>query len=139
MKIQDAIARLQRAGDENSKATKKLHEAARNVADLIEQNAPVNVTLPRGYKVLRYKSNVGSQLFLKSGHTDEYGDGDMVDGCGCYLHGDFNCWIPAQTRECSLQFARDVAEGLLDEIAAFIEARKTESEKAAETLNVKLS
>ena len=139
MDIINAVKRLERAGDENSKATKKLHEAAREVAYKIEAVAPVGVLLPRGYRVERVKSNVGSDEFLTlRGDRDEYQRGEYhyywIDGCGRYLHGDFHAEVPAQTRTGSLRFAKDVAEGLLDEIAEFLEQRKAESEKAAEVL-----
>lgn len=58
--IINAVARLQRAGAENSKATKKLHVAAMNVACFIEDQVPAGVNLPRGYLVQKVKSNVGS-------------------------------------------------------------------------------
>lgn len=134
MKIQDAVARLNRAGDENSKATKKLHLAVSVVAGLIEDSCPLNVSLPRGYMVVKFKSNVGSARFLRTNHVDEYDYNEYVDGLGSYLHGDFNTYIPAQTREVSLKFARDVAEGLLDEISDFLEARKAESLQSVQAL-----
>jgi hypothetical protein len=134
MNIIDAVKRLERAGDENSKATQKLHEAASTVAEIIEKQAPVGVWLPRDYKVVRIRSNVSSEVFLIGG-KDPYGDGNFwVDGIGRYLHNDFQCGIPSQTRAGSLKFAKDVAEGLLDEIAEFLEQRKAESENAATVL-----
>lgn len=134
MDIINAVKRLERSGDENSKATKKLHEATRNVAQLIEDQCPVGVDLPRGYRVIKRKSNVGSAHYLLAG-ADQYGDAEYwIDGHGSYLHGDFGAWIPDQTRAGSLKFARDVAEGLLDEIAEFLEKRKEESESAARAL-----
>jgi len=42
--------------------------------------------------------------------------------------------IPDQEREGSLRFAKDIAEGLLDEIAAFLEAREMEADKATAAL-----
>jgi hypothetical protein len=130
----DAVKRLERAGDENSKATKKLHQAAVTVAGIIEDQCPVNVALPRGYEVTRVKSNVGYAYFLLL-DRDQYNEGRYwIDGQGSYLHGDFNSWIPGQTRAGSLRFAKDVAEGLLDEIAEFLEQRKADSENAATVL-----
>lgn len=131
--ITNAVARLTRAGGENSRATEKLHEAAKTVALLIEQEAPVNVTLPRGYRVVRRRSNIGSEKYLVVGDLDKpYDDGlTYIDGTGGYLHGDFSCPIPNQTRAGSLQFAADVADGLLDEISAFLEAWAVEADRAA--------
>src|SRR5262245_30430730 len=137
----NSVARLERAGAENSRATKKLHDAASQVADFICGRVPINVKLPRGYKVVRVKSNVGSADFLvrESGDTDEFGYlvRQWIDGTGSFLHGDFHAEVPAQTRAGSLQFAKDVAEGLLDEIAAFLEKRAAESDAAASTLEAK--
>ncbi len=134
MNIIDAVKRLERAGDENSKATKKLHDAAATVAEIIERVAPLGVSLPRDYRVTRVRSNIGSDVFLLGGKA-QYGDAEFwVDGIGRYLHNDFNCDIPAQTRSGSLKFAKDVAEGLLDEIAEFLEKRKQDSEQAATVL-----
>jgi hypothetical protein len=137
MDVINAVKRLERAGDENSKATAKLHEAARNVAALIINRVPVGVQLPRGYRVKKVKSNVGSAEFLTlRGEQGEYGEYDYywIDGTGGYLHRDFNAAIPAQTRAGSLRFAKDIAEGLLNEIAEFLEQRKAESESAAAAL-----
>ena len=147
MDIISAVKRLERAGDENSKATKKLHEAAYNVAQLIIKIVPLGVKLPRGYKVRHIKSNVGSADFLTywqptpsdkaySERPDLEGETMWIDGQGSYLHGDFNAWIPNQTRAGSLKFAKDVAEGLLEEIAEFLEKRKAESEEATSALAV---
>lgn len=127
-----ALKRLERAGSENSRVTEKLHEAANEIASQIEPNVPVNVTLPRRYMVREIRSNVGSEKFLIRAS-----DGDeeiWIDGTGNYLHGDFHCEIPAQTREGSLLFAKDIAEGLLDEIAQFIEERTAESDAARRQL-----
>jgi hypothetical protein len=145
MDIINAVKRLERAGDENSKATKKLHQAAATIAELIEKTVPVGIKLPRGYKVIRVRSNIGSDVFLGHDFRDNmYTDWPetWIDGIGRYLHNDFNCNIPAQTRAGSLKFAKDIAEGLLDEIAEFLEQRKAEAdqativlEQAAEKLN----
>jgi len=146
----NSLQRLQRAGDNGSKATKKLHEAAEAVADEICKSVyrakAVGVRLPRGYRVRNVKSNVGNNDFLVYDPTkssgdewDSYPDEIWIDGIGSYMHGDFHCWIPEQTREGSLRFAKDIAEGLLDEIAAFLEARDAEAEKAATALDAATS
>ncbi len=125
--IIDSLKRLERAGSEHSRATEKLHTAARDVARLVKELVPVGVILPRGYEVRRIHSNVGSDLFLVAG-------GYWVDGCGGYLHGDFRCPIPPQTREASLRFAEDIATGWLDELAEWLEQRAAEDEAATATL-----
>lgn len=130
----NALARLERAGSENSKATAKLHWAATIVAEEIEKNVPTGVWLPRDYKVIRHNSNIGSDLFLVQGRA-QYGEvHHYIDGIGGYLHGDFNCSIPPKTRTGSLKFAKDVSAGLLEEIAEFLEKRTTAEKQAASTL-----
>lgn len=132
--VVNAVNRLTRAGSEDSRATAKLHEAANAVALLIEQECPVGVALPRGYMVRRVRSNVGSETYLTWGDARYDGDEVWIDGTGRYLHGDFNAAIPDQTRAGSLMFAKDIADGLLDEIAALLEALAVEADRAAGVL-----
>ena len=130
--IINALKRLDRAGDENSKATEKLKVAASEVADRIIGTVPIGVSLPRNYTAVRCRSNVGTCEYLikdYEGTREEW-----INGYGGYMHGDFNCWIPDQTRQGVLQFARDVSEGLIDEIAKFLEKRKRESESGEKVL-----
>ena len=121
----NALKRLERAGASNSKSTKKLFEAAETAAHAIKQIVPEGVELPRGYCVIEHKSNVGYASFLVHGSEEE---SEYIDGIGTYLHGDFHCEIPAQTRRGCLEFAEDIASGLLDEIAAFLEQRAATEE-----------
>ena len=127
----DALKRLERAGNENSKATKKLHEAAEEMALVILKKVPADVTLPRDYRKVRVTSNVGEEYFLVLYRGDiEY----WIDGTGSFLHGDFHAEIPAQTREGSLTFAHDIATGLVDEIAELLEERSREAGQASDLL-----
>lgn len=132
----NAVKRLERAGDENSRATQKLFEAARNVADLITETVPSGSDLPRGYYVKKIRTNVGSCKFLCKEIDDGYGYPvtRYIDGMGDYLHGDIHCWIPPQDRDTVLQFAKDIAEGLLDEIAAWLENKIAKANDAANIL-----
>lgn len=133
--IINAVKRLERAGSENSRATQKLFEAAAKVAELIENMVPVGAELPRGYYVKKVRSNLGSALFLCHEVMGEYGpEIRYVDGIGGYLHGDFHCHVPSQDRATVMKFAEDVAGGLLDEIAEWLEARATKADVAAEVL-----
>lgn len=116
MKAVEALARLEKAGTEHGKSIHKLREAARMIAEKIEQICPIDVELPRGYRVVEVKSNVGDACFLVLGT-------DYIDGDGCYMHGDFNCFVPASSREGLLQFAKDIASGLLDDLSEFLEQR----------------
>ena len=129
--IISAVKRLERAGSENSRATQKLFEAAREVACFIEKQVPIRVQLPRGYYVRQISSNVGVEKFLST----EYGR--LIDGIDGYLHGDLHRWIPGPDRATVLEFAKDIATGLLDEIADWLEARAAEAEQATEVLKAK--
>lgn len=134
MALIDSLNRLQRAGAENSRATAKLHEAVRDVADLIERTAPHDAVLPRGYIVREIYSNVGATtlLYHKSGDDENCIDYDGPR----YLHGDFSMDMSCdrQNRRLSLQFASDIATGLLDEISAFLEARAEQADAATARL-----
>ncbi len=135
--IINAVKRLERAGSEHSRTTQKLFEAARQVAKLIKEMVPVGVKLPRGYYVQLVSSNIGSSRFLCrdfSVENDHANGVAFVDGIGGYLHRDFRCWVPGQDRTTVLKFAEDVADGLLDEIAEWLEVRTVEMEEAANKL-----
>ena len=145
-----ALNRLNRAGSESGRATQKLHEAAKTVANEIcvsvYRAAAIGVKLPRGYRVRNVRSNIGNADFLLL-DTGRPSDADIeyqmdngteilwIDGTGGYLHGDFNASIPDQTREGSLRFAKDTSEGLLNEIAEFLETRATACERAKALLD----
>jgi hypothetical protein len=134
-----AVKRLEKASEENSKATARMHKASAWVAKWIEDHVPAGVELPRGYRLRMVQSNKGLAKFLtlpfvmqtKFELVDcEY----WIDGVGGYLHGDSYCGIPGQTREGSLQFAKDVGEGLVEEISQFLEDRAKQSVEAAGVL-----
>jgi hypothetical protein len=131
----DSLKRLERAGSAQSKAAEKLHEAAEEVAVAIINAVPDNMVgdwLPRDYRVVYRKSNVGGKYYLtrEDGEETHYIDG--MGKNGGYMHGDFHCWIPGQTREGSLLFAKDLAGGLLDMIAKHIEEQTQKIEIATE-------
>lgn len=132
MDIQAAITKLERAGSEHSRANRRLREAATALSIKLEESGvPIGVKLPRGYKFIERRSNIGSDVFL----VDE--DGDFVDTSragGYYLHGDFNAWIPGSSREAVLSFARAIADGWLDELNEWMEERTQAANKAAETI-----
>jgi hypothetical protein len=138
-KLLAAAKRLEKAGKENSQATARMHQATAWVANWIEDHVPAGLELPRGYRLRMVQSNRGWAKFLtlpfvmqtKSEPIDcEY----WIDGVGGYLHGDVRCGIPGQTREGSLQFAKDVGEGLVEEISQFLEDRAKLSDQASAIL-----
>ena len=138
-KLLAAAKRLEKAGKDDSQATARVHKASAWVASWIEDHVPAGLELPRGYRLRMVRSNMGLAKFLtlpfvmqtKFQPVDcEY----WIDGVGGYLHGDYYCGIPGQTREGSLQFAKDVGEGLVEEISQFLENRAKQSDEAAEIL-----
>ena len=127
--IIDSLKRLERAGAENSRMTQKLREAAKELASVVEDMAVagdfVNADLPRGYVV-----EGGNQVYLMSRAQGE------DDYAGYPIRYAFYCGDRRErpTRAAVLQFAADVAEGWLDELAEFVEKRLAESVKAEGTL-----
>lgn len=107
--ITNAVARLTRAGDENSRTTEKLREAAGELERLVADLPGVlDLPLPRGYRI----TTTGRGLLELLDNT----------GCRCGANGD---------RVRFLMLASDVAEGWLDELAAMLEARAIEADRAA--------
>lgn len=110
MTIIDSLKRLERAGAEDSTQTQKLLAAAR---ELSEKVAPLfadyDGLLPRHYETL---------------------DGDLLGPDGTPVFTD---------RETALAFASDLASGLMDEFAAFLEMltrkRRIDTENSIDLLN----
>lgn len=139
MSIIDTIKRLERARSGGSRAGATVRQAAADVARFIMDSVPIGSDLPRGYGTIERRSSTGgSATFLVSppGDPDECGNrvSHYINGWDGYLHGDFRCELREPSRECVLDFARDIAEGLLDEIAAWLDARAAEDEAAAAQL-----
>lgn len=110
--ITNAVARLTRAGDENSRTTEKLREAAGTLERLVaDMPGVVDLPLPRGYRIV----TTGRGLL------------ELVDASGCRVGAN------ADRARC-LMLAADVSEGWLDELAAFLEARAVEADRAAGVL-----
>ncbi len=109
------VERLLRAGKDNKVSTVRLIEAAAKVAALVIKSVPINVLLPRDYKV----QEVGSERFLI------HNDLTWINSTGAH---------PAPTRRGSLMFARDIEEGLLSKLAGCLEQRTATSDAATETL-----
>lgn len=132
--IIDALKRLERAGDENSRSTKKLVEAAVTLADAIEPKCPAYVELPRGYEVVRLGTQDGgySRYLAKMGaHHHEVGN--AVFGRAENDTDGYDYFAPA-SRIDALTLAKDIAEGWLVELAEFLEARAAENGAATEKI-----
>ena len=130
-------------GTQYTKSDAALYEAAYDVAQKIIEAAPVNVDLPRGYEVIYISSNVGGEYFLQNnsicdGHTSN-GGGVIVDAKkGYYLHGDYNSWIDKAPKSLILLFAKDIREGLLEEISDFLEKKAEKQFAIAEELQTRV-
>lgn len=132
--VVDALKRLERAGSENSRSTEKLREAARVVAGQVTLAVIAgdneNVMLPRLYQVI-VNDNNQYVLFKMRPATDE----DRWDE---YCTDEYKRVETVEyhfaPRAAVLNFAADIADGLLDEIAAFLEERSQANEQAAQVL-----
>lgn len=125
-------------------AWKALRDSAASIAELIESAVPLDCELPRGYRVVLVRSNVGSGRFLVKGDPSEPGgyceddEPTWVDGIGGYLYGDFHCEVPSPTPEGLIEFADDVEGGLLDEIAEFLRHRAESMRASGDSLASRL-
>lgn len=118
----DSLKRLERAGAENSRTTEKLREAAVEVAIKIAVTvAPhdrTRVELPRGYEICAWEDEAGAAFgYLRPAESSDYFEAGATPSLAS-----------AQI------FAADIASGLLDEIAAFLEERAAQNEQATATL-----
>jgi hypothetical protein len=118
--IIDSLKRLERIGDENSKTTQKLIEAARELADNIVKQFNVSAS-----ETVRLKT---------SGRTD--GEDEEYTRLADYRiqSGQLSFWHPlgyvAENRENALRFSKDIANGLLESFAEILEGRLKDSETA---------
>ncbi len=110
----NALKRLERAGSEESRATAKLREAAGAIADHIAELIPdaEGIVLPYGYVVEGYNDSGTYLRYLRDAYANTTG----------------------ATRDDSLQFARDIADGWLDALGSWLEQRSSESAEAVAVL-----
>ena len=105
----DALKRLERVGGENSATTRKLMDAAdRLAAKIVEQFDERD----------KYVIEVAPRF-----HGSRY---SILNGRLC--NGESR-WV-AETRDTALDFARDIASGLLDAVTENLEQRNAESRHA---------
>jgi hypothetical protein len=123
--IVNSLMRLDRAGDAHSAANQKLLAAAVAVTAHVAERVGEGATLPRGY------TTEGFGLYIPGRER---------------LHGPCLTWNRLMyhytqdriTLEAARHLAHDVADGWLDEVAAYLEARTTEAERANTTLAARL-
>jgi hypothetical protein len=141
--ISRQLALLAKAAEGNRTSTAKLLQAAMVVGNIIEDALPVDVELPRHYVRSRLRSRHGSVTLLYRGCGHEYqgpcdcvGTGAVNCNSSGYLHDDFSApELQKTTRAVALAFAKDVEEGLVGELAAFLDQRTRVAESAAAVLS----
>ena len=126
--IINALKRLERAGAEDSRATQKLKVACEEAANYVAALVPEGTWLPQRYEV-------GNHLYCRPGESLAADWRNYLKMWGPPSGTDW-VWVEASnlSREDALQFAGDVAGGLLREVAEFLEFRVAEAEKAAAEL-----
>jgi hypothetical protein len=134
MSIIDSLKRLERIGDENSKTTQKLIQAADELASTIAKQFAVQGTehfeLPTRFR--KTGSNFEETGFLPYA-IDQ---GCLVFGTGYACEG-----YVARDRENALAFSRDIANGLLGLLAEILAERlkdTTDGLAAIQTANQKI-
>lgn len=141
----NALKRLERIGDESSRVTEKLKQACTQVAEKILKSVPFSETdiknLPRGYSI--HVIEVEEQYSGSAPFSSYYeylikDDIYWINNSDYWVKPKYNNQmrlnkafnVEMQTRVGCLEFAADISNGLLNEIADWLEERKTESEKA---------
>ncbi len=107
--VVDALKRLERAGDANSRTTRKLVDAADRLAHRIVEQYEARD---------KYVANLAPR-FKRARYSVL--NGRLVNAESRYV---------AESRDTSLAFALDIAAGLLDGIAESLEKRSQESHQA---------
>lgn len=138
--IIDAVKRLERAGDANSEANQKLHDAVVVVADFLIETIPVGVKFDLHY-------DNGELLSWSEVEYSRPWNGDLYDGrqlrtaMGVLRPGQgFNTCNYLPKRETEQMFARSIAEGLIERVLEAVEKATTEvvadTERAKEPVAV---
>ena len=128
--IINALKRLERLGQENSRVTEKARKATNEIEKKLAEILPRNVPLPGNYEVVYYGGY--EDWILAYGVTENpYGGDDEI------RKNNNTYWatkIHNAPRGVILKFSADIANGLLDRFADFMEARKAEIEEKAKIL-----
>lgn len=135
-----ALARLEQAGARDAQATMPLQAAAQYVADRValqlRHHCPAlsseAVVLPRGYQLCKLHDE--PQLRLPPNRDAGYDRGDPLNRSDSWTVGSYG-----PSRAAALQFSADIATGLLDDLAQWVEARTPESLAATALLEAAIS
>jgi len=149
MSVIDDLKRLERAGGEYSKTSQKLREAVISVAEKIlelTESLPEGTELPRDYLIdTRCGGSGGNRVcyryLIKVEKIPDLGyeEYKIVNGAldkDFYIMGDIvdGTLVRVVPRELCLQFAKDVATGWIDEVAAVVEKFTEETISAVEDM-----
>lgn len=129
--IINALHRLERLGQENSRMTEKAREAAKKVERKLVEIMPEQISLPMGYTILEQGNGNASSWFLVKESSPEESDLYNHISDGEYSYG---VKIYGGSRQVILQFSEDLANGLLDKFADFLEKRKNKMAAAEKTI-----
>lgn len=123
--IINSLKRLERAGSEQSRTTEKLREAARVLGEHVVSQLPADVQL--GANVYGYYEEVDRMLprNIVIDRQCQLAYWDHI--IGRYVAVD-------SSREMALRFAHDIADGWLNELAAWLEERAAEDAAATQTI-----
>jgi hypothetical protein len=126
----EALEKLVSAAEKEAKVTDSLRRAACRVAAMVEERVPAGIWLPWDYEVVDSAIEGGFRAkFLVKHHE---GDGEFfVDS----NDKDNPTWIPAQTRAGVMEFAQDIRDGWLDELAEFLKKRAQKAQAALSIVN----
>ena len=126
----EALEKLTAAAQKDARITDSVRRAACRVAAMVEERAPAGVWLPWDYEVVDTAIEGGfrAKFLVKhhEGNNEFFVDSDDKDNPS---------WIPAQTREGVMEFAQDLADGWLDELAEFLERRAQRAQDALSVLD----
>lgn len=137
--IINSVKRLERVGSEHSKATEKLFQACSEVAVFLLENVPPNVWFGEfGYIVPSLDnsepgpSRIYEVRYHRGWNNDLY-DGYQLERKGERIarsHSTSRDW----NRDTAMAFAKDVANGLLDEAVVAIREETDRLAEAAQTV-----
>ena len=126
--IINALKRLERIGSESSRTNQKLREAVEVVADKIIDLFPEGVDLPRRLKIVEEQDEdpqEGSYYLLAYEDPDE---------SGAYAYGGTIHRVSGGEISTIYRFAQDLADGLMNELAEWLEKWNAQCEKTADML-----
>lgn len=123
-----SLKRMERLGGENSRLTQKAKEAADELAKQIAESIPFAGKLPEDYRIISYSED----FLIKETRCPNYEKFEEFEVNGSVYLGNK---IYGGNREVVLQFAKDIANGLLDKFADFVEKKNALAKKSIEILN----